>query len=276
MRTKTLLIAAAALAVGVATSMAQTTYSQNVVGYVNTTIAANGYFMVGNQLVNGSDANATNNNVNACYGAGLVSSPAANGTADPALSSNTVLYAYNGGYFTYYYFNAADAATWGSLTPGPGFFDEGGNAAPVTLNQGQGAFLYNHFGAPITATITGNVLQGTNALPSIAAGYQILSLPVPISTNAVVAGYGLPTTMTSQPIDPPSAYNNDIMYLYNGGYFTYYYFNASDAVTWGASGPGPGFFDLGGNPAPNPLVNQGFFIFHHGATIPWSVTFMVQ
>ena len=35
MRTKTLLIAAAAMAVGVATSMAQTTYSQNIVGYAN-------------------------------------------------------------------------------------------------------------------------------------------------------------------------------------------------------------------------------------------------
>jgi len=44
MRTKTLLIAAAAMAVGVATSMAQTTYSQNIVGYANlptTSVGAN-------------------------------------------------------------------------------------------------------------------------------------------------------------------------------------------------------------------------------------------
>ena len=40
MRTKTLLTVAAALAVSAITSMADTTYSQNVVGYINTTIAA--------------------------------------------------------------------------------------------------------------------------------------------------------------------------------------------------------------------------------------------
>src|ERR1035441_5236741 len=51
MRTKTLLIAAAALAVGVATSMAQT-YSQNVVGYYNLNMVA-GYNMVSVQLAVG-------------------------------------------------------------------------------------------------------------------------------------------------------------------------------------------------------------------------------
>ena len=42
MRTKTLLIAAAALAAGVITSQAQPVYSQNVVGYVNQVIPGNG------------------------------------------------------------------------------------------------------------------------------------------------------------------------------------------------------------------------------------------
>src|ERR1035441_4086348 len=51
MRTKTLLIAAAALAVGVATSLAQT-YSQNVVGYYNLNLLA-GYNMVSVQLAVG-------------------------------------------------------------------------------------------------------------------------------------------------------------------------------------------------------------------------------
>src|ERR1035438_3600699 len=60
MRTKTLLIAAAALAVGVASSMAQT-YSLNVVGYVNLPIAANHFWFLGNQLQTGSDVNQTNN-----------------------------------------------------------------------------------------------------------------------------------------------------------------------------------------------------------------------
>jgi len=272
MRTKTLLVAAAALAVSVATSMAQTTYSQNVVGYINQTIPANGYAIVGNTLINGSDAGQTNNDVNAVLGTGLVSQP-----NDPPNSfNNTVLYYYNGGYSTWYYFNAADAVTWGALSPGPGFFDLGGNKLVASVGPGQAVFLFNHSGAPITNTITGSVLQGTNTLPSIVTGYQLVGLPQPIVTNAVVAGYGLPAGLTSQPNDPPSAFNNDVMYLYNGGYSTWYYFNAADAATWGALAAGPGFFDLGGNPAPQTAVNQGFFLLHHGSTLGWTNVFTVQ
>jgi hypothetical protein len=273
MRTKTLLIAAAVLAVGVASSLAQTTYSQNVVGYVNTTIGANGYAIVGNQLVNGSDANATNNDINAVLGAGLVSQP-----IDPPEShNNTVLYYYNGGYFTYYYFNAADAAAWGATSAGPGFFDEStGDKLVASLTQGKAVFLFNHSGSAITATITGNVLQGTNALASIQSGYQLVSIPQPISTNAAVANYGLPA-LTSQPVDPPDSHNNDVMYLYNGGYFTYYYFNAADAAAWGATSAGPGFFDEStGDIAPQPAVNQGFFLLHHGSAVAWPNVFTVQ
>ena len=273
MRTKTLLIAAAVLAVGVASSLAQTTYSQNVVGYINTTIPANGYAIVGNTLQNGSDANATNNDINACLGTGMVSQP----NDPPSAFNNTVLYYYNGGYFTYYYFNAADAATWGATSAGPGFFDAStGDKLNANLSQGQAVFLHNAAGSPITITLTGNVLQGTNTLPSINNGYQLVSIPQPIATNAAVANYGLPA-LTSQPLDPPSAYNNDVMYLYNGGYFTYYYFNAADAATWGATAAGPGFFDAStGDPAPNAAVNQGFFLLHNGSSALWTNKFTVQ
>jgi hypothetical protein len=57
MKTKTLLIAAAALAAGVITSQAQV-YSQNIVGYVNVPAAA-GYTAMANPLGNGSNS-ATN------------------------------------------------------------------------------------------------------------------------------------------------------------------------------------------------------------------------
>ena len=67
MRTKTLLIAAAALAVGILASSAQT-YSQNVVGYVNVTLGDNAFWFLGNQLINGSDANKTNNDAATCPG----------------------------------------------------------------------------------------------------------------------------------------------------------------------------------------------------------------
>ena len=118
MRTKTLLIAAAALAVGVATSMAQTTYSQNVVGYINQVIPASGYSIIGNTLTL-TNGDVADNDINQVLGAGLVSQP----NDPPSAYNNTVLYYYNGGYSTYYYFNAADAATWGATSAGPGFFD---------------------------------------------------------------------------------------------------------------------------------------------------------
>jgi hypothetical protein len=61
MRTKTLLIAAATLAVGAATSMAQTTYSQNIVGYANVVMQGNGQFtLVANPFDDGNGNQLTN------------------------------------------------------------------------------------------------------------------------------------------------------------------------------------------------------------------------
>jgi hypothetical protein len=54
MRTKTLLIAAAALAVSAGISMAQT-YSQNIVGYANVVVPAGQYIMAANPLTTGND-----------------------------------------------------------------------------------------------------------------------------------------------------------------------------------------------------------------------------
>ena len=68
MRTKTLLIAAAALAVGIISSEAQV-YSQNVVGYVNLSVAASGYTVVTMPL--DYDGTGTNNTVSAIIGTNL-------------------------------------------------------------------------------------------------------------------------------------------------------------------------------------------------------------
>jgi hypothetical protein len=54
MRTKTLLIAAAALAISAGISMAQT-YSQNIVGYVNVSCPAGAYVLLGNPLDDGTN-----------------------------------------------------------------------------------------------------------------------------------------------------------------------------------------------------------------------------
>ena len=111
MRTKTLLIAAAALAVGVATSMAQT-YSQNVVGYYNLNMPV-GYNMVSVQLQVG----------------------VSNGASEvfPSLPDGTALLTWDpvGAQFVYNYYDTgggstAPAASWymadyGTLTNAPNF-----------------------------------------------------------------------------------------------------------------------------------------------------------
>ncbi len=61
MRTKTLVLAAAALAAGFATSMAQSNvYSVNVVGYINVVYKGGGYTLVANPLDDGNGNQMTN------------------------------------------------------------------------------------------------------------------------------------------------------------------------------------------------------------------------
>jgi hypothetical protein len=295
MRTKTLLLAAAvALAAGILTSSAQV-YSANVVGYITMVVPANGYQVMANTLINGSDANATNNNINVAFTNGFVSSPVpatiANPNQNPALSSNTVFYAWNGSSFgAYYFFNAADATSWeGSPSPG-GWYNGAGAPAVINLNQGQAAFIFNHSSGAITNTFVGTVLQGTNTASTIQPGYNFIALQEPISTNPIVSGYGLPGTLTSSndlnnANDIPTPQSNDAIYVWNGSSFgAFYFFNQADATYWengGASSPvfPAGFYNSAGSPMPNsayPVVNQGFFLYHTGSAITWTNGFVVQ
>ncbi len=271
MRTKILLSVAAALAVGVASSMAQT-YSQNVVGYINTTIPANGFVMIGNTLINGSDANNTNNDIGTAF-SGLVST-----ANDPSTSSNTVLYLWNNGYTTWYYYNAADANNNGNIGQFvAGFYDGQGNQLIASASQGSAVFLKNVFSAPITATVTGNVQQGTNTSQVISVGYNMISLQQPISTNLFTAGYGLPVNLNSTSNDPPAA-GHDILYMWNNGYTTWYYYNATDANNSGNVGqPVADFYDGQGNELTPPPANAGLFIYHvTGSPITVTNVFQVQ
>jgi hypothetical protein len=128
MRTKTLL-AAAVLAAGLATSMAQSNvYSINVVGYVNQTMAV-GFSMVATPL------KATNDTI---------------ATLMPNPPSGTVVYKFTGGAYQ-----------------APNIFDpgEGGWAVPgQTLPAGQGYFVKSP--SQWTNTFVGEVIQSlsTNAL----------------------------------------------------------------------------------------------------------------
>jgi hypothetical protein len=157
MRTKTLLLAAALTAAGIASIQAQSNvYSVNVVGYVNVTVPGNAYALIANPL------NATNNSLGS-----VIASP------PPA----TTFYKYTtGSGYEIFTFDEFDLA-W---TPN-------GN---VSLAPGEGGFIKNPLATPITLTFVGEVLQGslTNDLP---AGYSVRSSKVPQS-GLVSTTLGLP------------------------------------------------------------------------------------
>jgi hypothetical protein len=160
MRTKTLIIAAAALAVGVASSMAQI-YSQNIVGYVNTAIQPNYNLLVAPLSPN------TTNNAEAVL---------------PSLSSGDVLLVWNGGGYNLDYFN------------GPGDWYDGGTFTPIAqpvLLPGQG-FFYNNAGSLKTNTFVGTV-QLTNTVV-LAANYSLVGSTVPIAASIESANYNIPFT----------------------------------------------------------------------------------
>ncbi|MGA3163818.1 MAG: hypothetical protein ABSD77_06460 [Verrucomicrobiota bacterium] len=155
MRTKTLLIAVAALALTIATSQAQAVYSQNVVGYVQLGLT-NGYNFIANQL--DLTGTGTNNTLLSCFGTNM--------------PNNTKAFAFvNGGWLGATY-NASQAKWVGSAT----------NYVNAALNPGGGVMVQIPATPPtnVTVTFVGNVLQGaiTN---TVNAGYQVISTPFPLS-----------------------------------------------------------------------------------------------
>ena len=156
MKIKSLLIAAATLAVGAVTSQAQV-YSQNIVGYVNTTIPANGFALLSNPL------NTGNNILTNVIPVGA------------APNNTTKAYIYSGGNFVSYTLRASG---WSP------------SAAGVNVGPGAGFFIQNTASTNITITFAGSVLTGTN-LMALSAGYNLIASQVPQS-GLVQTGLGLP------------------------------------------------------------------------------------
>ena len=262
MRTKTLLIAIAALAVGVISSQAQV-YSQNVVGYYNLTLTPGASAFIANQLqtVNTSGAylpQYSTNNINDVLSAGMFS--------DGNSATNTTLYFWNGGGYTgYFYYNASDSGG------AAGWYDGGGNyVTNACLNQAGGSFLQNAALVNLTATFVGTVQQGTNQY-NVVTGVQPYSIPEPVSTNIDSALVNFPANSSD---DGNTIY--DTFYHYNGnGWDALFYYNS--AATSGA----PGWYDGGGNPQDGnsyyyPSIGQAFFIDHEVvAGYTWTNAFVV-
>lgn len=153
MRTKTLLLIAAVSAAGAATSMAQV-FSVNAVGYVNKTIPANGFAMISNPLT------AATNTIDALFA---------------GVPNGTQVFKY---------------------TPGSGYtsgaFDDldqnFGAFGSTQLLPGEGVFVRNPGGTPLTITFVGEVPQGALSTPMV-AGFQIVSSKVPQAGTAAELGF---------------------------------------------------------------------------------------
>jgi len=149
MKSKTLLIAAAALAAGIMTSQAQV-YSQNIVGYINLPLTV-GYNMVANQL--DSDGTGTNNGI------------------FTVLSTNLP--------------NGTKVLAWNGTGYSPATFSSGtgkwlGNNSVISnaMNPGSGFFV--QVTVATNLIMVGNVITGTNSYP-IAVGYQIIAPSGPVA-----------------------------------------------------------------------------------------------
>jgi hypothetical protein len=157
MRTKTLLAAAAMLAAGLASSMAQSNvYSLNVVGYVNKVlVGGNKYTAAANPL------NTATNTLAGLFGGPGVGLPA----TTRVLKWNTGI---------------ADFDTFTKTSFGTGWSGPGAGAA-TSLNPGEGCLILTPVGsADLTNTFVGEVLQGS-LTNSFITGYQMAGNKVPDS-----------------------------------------------------------------------------------------------
>jgi hypothetical protein len=159
MRTKVLLLIAAAAAAGIVASNAQV-YSVNAVGYVNKTIPKGGFALLANPLDAG-----TNNTVAALFGG----------------------------------HDGLQVFVWDTATKSFKFTafstDFGWDPAPIAntiIPPGSGVFVKNPTTADIQVTFVGEVMQGKDPNPlttPLVAGLQIVSSKVPQAGTPDALGY---------------------------------------------------------------------------------------
>jgi hypothetical protein len=162
MRTKTLLVTAALVAAGVASSMAQSNvYSLNVVGYINLPLTK-GFNLLSAPL------SGTNNLVGTVLG-----------NTTPVLDGNALLYTWDsvGGHYAQALSGGGDG-TW---------LDANGNPATNTIIPGESFFIFTDQ-TGVTLTLVGSVSQGPLPIP-VNAGFGFYGDPVPVSSDIVSNGF---------------------------------------------------------------------------------------
>ena len=166
MRTKALFAAAAILAAGFASSMAQSNvYSLNVVGYVNVVLKGGGkYNMIANPL-----KNSNNSITNLFKGANM------------AGQDGSLVFTWN-----------ANATDFGAVIPQYST-DLNGWTDNINLAPGQGFYYVNAGGSDITNTFVGEVIQGSYTNPIVGSGaYNLIGSSAPIGGSFTNSIGGLP------------------------------------------------------------------------------------
>jgi len=163
MRTKTLLLTAALAAAGAATSMAQSIYSVNAVGYVNKPVY-HGFSIIANPFTNVADDTLDT----------LIGTPPA--------GQDLITFTENAG-------GGIDIA---NFFQADGFWDDFG---AVRMKLGAGTVV-NNLGATFNVTFVGEVKQSVGGAPiqnSITPGQHLRSSMVPQAGKLDVLGFGAPT-----------------------------------------------------------------------------------
>jgi len=240
-----MILGAAVIAAGVASSMASSVYSVNVVGYINVTLYP-GFNLVGNQLdVDGVDT------VGTVLNAGTPTS--ADGIELLKFSADN----YNAAYY--------DGSA--QVLPQPGWWDANtGNASTNTIPPGTGFFIFNSKSSNVVITMAGTVLQGTNSL-SVPAGFTLMSTQDPVAIT-------LDTTATNNfPALDGMEYLTFTNTGHGGNYATPDYYDATEQVL-----NSPGWWDANTTLQvfPTPAVGQGYFIFNNHSGTNWTRSFQVQ
>jgi hypothetical protein len=244
MRTKTLLVAAAALAATVISSEAQTVYSANVVGYVNQTLAGNSAFTLITPPLQGSNKTASVESLMPCLDAG-----------------DTVYIWTGSGYYSSTYYGGPD----GFLTPPLDWIDQFNittNSPSVTM--GQGFYYSTQSGNQETNTFTGTVIT-TNSIAL--AGNSAFTL---VGSTPPIAG-SLESTNFNLPFDA-----GDTIYVWTGNsYYSSTYYGGPD----GFLTPPLDWIDQNNvtTNAPVVTVGQGFFYStQSGNAATWNQNFIIQ
>jgi hypothetical protein len=180
MRTKTLLLAAVALAAGALYSQAQSNvYSANVVGYVNLAIKP-GYNLLTAQLKNTAYPTAPINPVL---------------TNCPALTDGSTLFGWNAVSQSF-----TESAIW--VQGESAWYNADGSAlATDTVPLGKAFFIYNAGGTDATLTLVGEVQQGTTPIP-VPNAYSFLGDAIPTSQGLATNAFPIVDSASLFTFDP--------------------------------------------------------------------------